>query len=145
LGAFLEHILGLHLKEKDEWEQEIVTLSPIGPYIVSGGSSKSLNVKSSIIIDTPDTRTSDRRSLHVSWDIVLEEIGQILAIVCAAGGSKALIDLLRAWVEERSGRKIRIKRGDVELEIQGRMSEKRIQEIINTFEKEFGESRILTP
>ena len=69
----------------------------------------------------------------------------IVAIVCAAGGSKAFSDHLKTWVEERSGRKIRIRKGDIELEIQGGISEKKLKETIELFEESFGKSKVLSP
>jgi hypothetical protein len=59
--------------------------------------------------------------------------------------SKVLLDLIKIWVEEKKGRRIKIKKGDVELEIAGGMSAAEIQKILDLFEEKFGKSRIIQP
>jgi hypothetical protein len=83
--------------------------------------------------------------LAPSWDSILSSISESIAIVCAVGGSKALIGLLKSWVEERGGRKIRIKKGDIELEVQGGVSESHVKKLVQIFEEKFEESRIIKP
>jgi hypothetical protein len=68
-----------------------------------------------------------------------------IASICAAGGIKMFVELLKAWVEERKGRKIRIKRGDLEIEVQGGVTKAQVDQLIKTFEKELGPSRIIIP
>ena len=54
---------------------------------------------------------------------LLRDISIPVGLVCLYGASRMFIDLLKAWVEERKGRKIRIRYGQTEIEIQGGVSE----------------------
>ncbi len=68
---------------------------------------------------------------------IWEPFSYVLAAVCSAGGTKLLVELLKAYVDERKGRKIRIKRGEFELEINGGTPQKQIEEIFCLFEAKF--------
>ena len=83
--------------------------------------------------------------LASSWQLILEQMGTSIALICAAGGTRALISLLKAWVDERRGRTLRVKQGDSELEIQGGMSLSQIEQLVAIFEKTFGKSKIIKP
>jgi hypothetical protein len=145
--SFLERNLCLFLNpQHPEWERNVLAQSPVlGPYLISGVRNK-VSVDIDLIrLDIPDTRPAGSGILHCPWDAVLSSISVPIAIVCAAGASKAFIDLLRTWVEERKGRRIKIKRGDIEVEIQGGVSAKDIERVTEIFEEQFGKSRILEP
>ena len=147
LGAFLETELGLLIQPKtDQWKRRIQKQSPtLAPYLITEIQNEISDENVYIFLNYRDFRVSSRKSLQVSWDLVLKEVGSIVTIICAAGGSKAFMDLLKSWVEKSRSRKIKIKKGDIELEIQGGISEKKLKETIELFEESFGESKILIP
>jgi hypothetical protein len=64
---------------------------------------------------------------------VAEAVTIITAMLSAAGGMKMLLEMVKLWIEARKERRIKLKRGDIELEIQGSMSEKEIQESLELF------------
>jgi len=68
-----------------------------------------------------------------------------ITAICAAGGTKMVIELLKAWVEERKGRRIRIKKGDYEIEVQGGMTKAQVDQLIKTFEEKVRPSNIIIP
>jgi hypothetical protein len=68
--------------------------------------------------------------------ILKDKITEIVKIVLSAGGAiKIIVELIKSWVEDRKGRKIRLKKGDFELEIQGGMSQKEIEKRVKQFSK----------
>ena len=71
----------------------------------------------------------------------IDVLSDYIAIICAAGGVKWFLNLLKTWVEERKGRKIIITIGSTELEIFGGISEKKLKRVISLFEEKFGQSR----
>jgi hypothetical protein len=61
-------------------------------------------------------------------------LSDILKVACsAAAATKVIIEFIKAWVEDRKGRVIKIKEGDVELELHGGMNQTEIEERIKTF------------
>jgi hypothetical protein len=61
-------------------------------------------------------------------------LGKVLEYALMAAGSlKVILTILKLWIEERKGRRIKIKKGDFELELQGTMSKKEIDAKIKTF------------
>lgn len=63
-----------------------------------------------------------------------EWIAIATAFGCSAGGTKGIIDLLKAWVEERKGRCVRLRSGNSEVEIKGGVSKKQIEEATRAIE-----------
>ena len=76
---------------------------------------------------------------------LLGHISAPIAIACAAGGCKALVELLKTWVEDRKGRRIKIKIGDAEIEIQGGIDHAQIEQISELLVKRFSTPRIAKP
>jgi hypothetical protein len=68
-------------------------------------------------------------------------ISNCVFTLCAAGGLKWFIDLLKIWVEERKGRKIKIKHGNNELEIVGGVSEQQLKKVALFFEEEINKTK----
>ena len=66
---------------------------------------------------------------------IAETVVTTAAIVSAAGGLKFVLEMARLWIEARKDRRIKIKKGDVEIELQGTMSDKDITAKIELFER----------
>lgn len=83
--------------------------------------------------------------------ISVDDIFSLLQIICTAlGGAKIVIELAKLWVEDRKGRKVIVKKGDVEIEIQGGISYDELQEKIELFkhlskESQRDEVKIIIP
>lgn len=80
----------------------------------------------------------------------IDAIATTAAIVSAAGGLKFALEMARLWIEARKDRRIKIKKGEVEMELQGTMSDKDIAVTIERFEQlarkeEDREIKILIP
>ena len=65
----------------------------------------------------------------------IDTIATTAAIVSAAGGLKFVLEMVRLWIEARKERRIKIRKGDTELELQGTMSDKDIAAKIEHFER----------
>ena len=61
-------------------------------------------------------------------------LATMISALCTAGGAKIFVDFLKVWIEERKGRLIRIKKGDVEVELQGAVNVTQIQRAIELLE-----------
>ena len=83
--------------------------------------------------------------VHCPRNVVLDGIAGSIALICAAGGAKVFLDPLKAWVEERKGRRVIIEHKGTRIEMQGGVSKKQVEEFVRVFEKSFGESRIIKP
>jgi hypothetical protein len=66
-------------------------------------------------------------------DSLAPTIAAVTAILSTAGGMKMLLEMVKLWVESRKERRIKLKTGDIELELQGSMSQKEIQSKIQLF------------
>ena len=53
------------------------------------------------------------------WAPFLEALAIPISLILAGGGAKNLIDLIKMWVEAKNGRTVKLKRGDIEIEIRG--------------------------
>jgi hypothetical protein len=93
----------------------------------------------------PDARDAANLRLDCPWDHLLDQLGHIVGVICAAGGSTAFLSLVKAWVEERKSRRIVIKKDGAQLELHGGVSKERLKETIELFESSFRESKILKP
>jgi hypothetical protein len=63
------------------------------------------------------------------------DITTLLACACAYKTVRAVIELIKLWVDERKARKIRIKNGNIEIEIQGGMSASAIKKRFDEFRR----------
>lgn len=81
------------------------------------------------------TRWSEIRRMPNPWPP--SDIVSLLTLVCGTSGSFAIVvyKIIKLWIEHKAAQKIRIKKGDVEIEIQGGMSVKTIEKRINEFQK----------
>jgi hypothetical protein len=59
----------------------------------------------------------------------------LMKFVCTYGASKAMVELIKAWLEYRKAQKIEVRVGDFELKIEGPVSDKTIEKRINTFKE----------
>lgn len=147
-GAFLDFLEKQLLSKSSVSPQNLSqTTIPSGlkPYLLEGSNGNYTSFLNEICVFSKEPYTSTNPSLRCSWETLLKDVSVPIALVCAAGGSKAFIDLLKCWVEERKSRKIMIKEGDTEIVIEGSMSRKDIDRTIEIFEKHFGRSKILKP
>jgi hypothetical protein len=58
---------------------------------------------------------------------VFDILSTVATALSAAGGIAGFVGLIKAWVDDRNGRKIRIKQGDFEVEFQGGISQDEIE------------------
>lgn len=63
------------------------------------------------------------------------DITTLLACACAYKTVSAVFELIKLWVDERKARKIKIKNGNVEIEIQGGMSARAIKKRFDEFRR----------
>src|SRR5436309_15317851 len=70
-----------------------------------------------------------------SKEAIGEVVTAVTTILSAAGGMKMLLEMVKLWVEDRRERRIKLKRGDIELEIQGSMSKREIQQKLELFQE----------
>ena len=137
---------GINLRDLSEMEVALLSGSPIlGPYVVQGMREHSPVDMDSLRVNLPDNRPTGPNVLHCPWDVILQGISLPIAIACASGASKAFIDLLKTWVEERKGHTIRIRRGNCEIELTGGVTDNDVQRAVDLFEDRFGKSRIIVP
>jgi hypothetical protein len=71
------------------------------------------------------------------------DIAEIIMAIGAAGGVKVLVEALKLWVEERKDRMIKIKKGDVEIVLQGNVGKKEIDRAVRLFEQQFKEKKLI--
>jgi hypothetical protein len=83
--------------------------------------------------DQPDLRYLENvRRLRNPW--VPPDIVTLIKLMCSTyGASKAFVELVKAWMNYRSAKKIEIKVGDSELKIEGAVSDKALENRINKF------------
>ena len=63
------------------------------------------------------------------------DITTLLACACAYKTVRAVFELIKLWVDERKARKIKIKNGNIEIEIQGGMSARDIKKRFDEFRR----------
>jgi hypothetical protein len=65
-----------------------------------------------------------------------DDIYTLIGTVSSVGGlATVAYKLVKLWMDDRKARKITIKKGDIEIEIQGGMGAKEIKNILDTFRK----------
>lgn len=142
---FLRQISAADIEEEDpDWKAKVSSQSRLlGPVLVQNRSASGTTLPRSLKIDVGQDR--EGMGLYSVPSEVLNTISTSLGLACAAGGYKILIDLIKAWVEERKGRVIKIKYGDAELEIRGGVKKADAEKVINLFRERFGDRRIMLP
>lgn len=141
---FLEVHLCTFLDPGDShWKEKVIEQSPsLAPYIIKGrGISNPPDLLRLVI---PNPYTSTEMALR-SWDLLLKSLSAPIALICSLGASKAFINLLKIWVEERKGREITIKRGELKIVIKGGVTQKQLNQVIEIFEKQFVHSKVIKP
>ena len=144
LMTHLAKIIPIHEDiETSNWDKSITKKYPItGKFWVQG-------VK----------KNSSLHRLHVRMDVVppamlevrapvepfLNSIAAGIGVICSAGGTAVLVDVLKTWVEGKKGRRIKIKKDDFEMEIEGFVTQKELEQLIDTFDKHFNKPTILRP
>jgi hypothetical protein len=59
----------------------------------------------------------------------------LIKFVCTYGATKAMVDLIKAWLEYRKAKKVEVRVGDHELKIKGPVSDKALEKRINKFKE----------
>jgi hypothetical protein len=142
--SYLENNLCVTLKPfSAKKKKEIIEQSPIlGPYLIKGQEKVDDTSTNLIRLNICQSKLDGSSVVESPWGAIIDNISNSIAVVCAAGASKAFIELLKLWVNERKSRSIKIKEGNDEIEIKGGMSEKKIEKVIDMFERRFGKSMI---
>jgi hypothetical protein len=126
------------------WEADALSQSPVlGKYFVSGIKNRVRTASDALRLELP--QPTQGIGFHPPAEMVFDYISVPLAIACAAGGCKVLVELIKAWVEDRKGRRVKFKTGDIELEIQGSISQEKTEQLIEMLEKKFTPSRLIEP
>jgi hypothetical protein len=63
------------------------------------------------------------------------EITPLLICACVAPVAKIVLELIKVWVDDRKSRKVKIKNGDFEIEIQGGMSKRMLKSRFDEFRR----------
>jgi hypothetical protein len=71
----------------------------------------------------------------------IDGLSASIAAACVYGASKYFVEILKIWVDERKGRKLRIIKGDKEIHIEGGVTKKKVKEIIRLIDSEFEKSK----
>jgi hypothetical protein len=124
-------------KDRSGWQTEIRNGYPVlGEYLVSA-------LENNLSADPVTVQFDGFESADVRMplDILLSSIGTGIGLVCGAGGSALLAELLKTWIEGKRGRSIKIRRGDVELEIQGVVRKRELEELVAFFDEHFGKEK----
>ena len=82
---------------------------------------------------TPKATGSRAGGNVVTKGVVLETIATSVTILSAAGGLSMVFEMVKLWMGARKDQRIRLKKGDFELELQGSMSDKEIKKKIELF------------
>lgn len=81
----------------------------------------------------------DRRRIRVMPNPMPEDIVTLLTVACSAyGGAKLatfIFETIKLWLDVRKARRVKIKKGDIEIEIQAGMTAKEIEKIIDLLVK----------
>jgi hypothetical protein len=85
-----------------------------------------------LIPEGTDTRSARDNRLRAPNPWPPAEVTVLLICACLAPLAKPVLEGIKLWVDRNNGKKIKIKHGDTEIEIQGGISEKKI---ISTFSK----------
>jgi len=147
----LRELLGHHLcpqldRTSKSWERALLESSPLlAPYLIHGTAKAFPESPGAVRVYAPTSRTATLPRLGSQWEVLLRDVTVPLSIVCAAGGARALIDLLRVWVEERKGRCITFKYKDIEITLKGGVSTEDVERIVRLFEERFAPSKIVRP
>jgi len=137
--SYLIEITGLFAAHGDL--EDKISRPNITKYIKNGRRNNSKFDNKSIQINIPKL---DIGAIAIPWDTLLENINTSLALACAAGGYKVLIDLLKLWVEKNNNRVIKIQKGDSSMELRGHVSQEQLDRIIQVFEEKFPNTCILS-
>lgn len=82
-----------------------------------------------------EDRTREGSDIESRGANIGEVVTTVTTMLSAAGGMKMLLEMVKLLVEERKERRIKLKRGDIELEIQGSMSKREIQQKLELFQE----------
>ena len=119
--------------DRSGWQTKIRNGYPVlGEYLVSA-LEKDLPVEPLAV----QFDGLESENVRMPLDILLSSIGTGIGLVCGAGGSALLAELLKTWIEAKRGRSIKIRKGDVELEIHGVIRKRDLEELVAFFDKHF--------
>lgn len=83
-----------------------------------------------------DKRPSSREKIPLMPNPFPEDIYSLVAVAAAVPGLATMIyKTIKLWVDYQNAKKIKIKKGDIEVEIQGGISDKEIKNILDAFRK----------
>ena len=123
-----------HTPSDPKWREIVLASSPLlGKFIISGIENGPPPEPHAIKLEMPES--PGRRGFAAGSSSILDHIPLYLITACIAGGSRVLIQLIRAWVEERKSRIVRIKLGSAEFDIGGGISKEQIDKIVQLIEK----------
>src|SRR5437867_2512545 len=92
------------------WREMVLNYSPkLGEYLIEGLTNKNLNIHhNEIQVDIPEPlqpiRTHWHLHLSTNFHTIIESLNSSIAIIIAAGGAKAFVELLKLWVDAKKGR-----------------------------------------
>jgi len=117
------------------WEKDVIRRYPdMGRFYIEGMKrNTSLKPDDVKIAAVPPLMSEIRAPIEPFLSSIATGIG----LVCSAGGTALLVDTIKTWVERKKGRRIRIKRGDVEVEIEGSVTQQELEQLIDMFNKHF--------
>jgi hypothetical protein len=141
LVSYLAGIIPVHANtDIPNWEKEVMKRYPdMGSFYVEGIKRNSSKQTGDIKIAAVPPALSEIRA---PVEPFLSAIATGIGLACSAGGTAMLADMLKTWVERKKGRKIRIKRADVELEIEGSVTRQELEQIIDVFNNHFSKRTV---
>jgi len=81
-------------------------------------------------LPTKSTRVRRMRNPWTPTDIII-----LMKFLCTYGASKAMVELVKAWMDYRKAKKLEVKVGDNELRIEGPISDRALEKRINRFKE----------
>jgi hypothetical protein len=144
LVTYLAGIIPAHANtDVLNWGKDVMRRYPdMGKFYVEGvRNNPSIETNDIEIAAVPPAMSEIRAPIEPFLSSIATGIG----LVCSAGGTAMLINILKTWVEGKKGRRIKIKKDDFEIEIEGFVSQKELEQLIDTFDKHFSKPTILRP
>jgi hypothetical protein len=144
LMAHLAKIIPIHENiETPGWDNNIIKKYPTTGKFWVQGMKRNLSFHS---IDVRmDAVPPAMLEMRAPIEPFLTSIATGIGVICSAGGTAIFVDILKTWVEGKKGRRIKIKKGDFEIEIEGFVTPKEMEQLIDTFDKHFSKQTILRP
>ncbi len=92
--------------------------------------------KKTTILGGNETARSRKKAPMLPNPFPPDDIYSLIGTASTIGGLATIVyKIIKLWIDDRKARKITIKKGEIEIEIQGGMNEKEIKKIIDNFRK----------